>query len=162
MIDRPWVRQQSHPEDNPRRLPSALGRTESSPPGCGAGVDGGCGDGIQRFDLPRITEGGTSGAAPGSWIQPTELSIQGYVIPALDSRSSCHPKRSLRTEQFSTTSSVCAAASYVHLPEGVGSNPGISVRRIAALHLVSITRFPLRRFSPGAGLRRNLFFIGSG
>ena len=26
------------------------------------------------------------------------------------------------------------------------------------LHPVSITRFPLRRFSPGAGLRRNPFF----
>ena len=31
-----------------------------------------------------------------------------------------------------------------------------------ALHPVSITRFPLRRFSPGAGLLRYVFFIGSG
>ena len=30
------------------------------------------------------------------------------------------------------------------------------------LHPVSITRFPLSRFSPGAGLLRNPFFIGSG
>ena len=30
------------------------------------------------------------------------------------------------------------------------------------VHPVSITRFPLRQFSPGAGLLRNLFFIGSG
>ena len=30
------------------------------------------------------------------------------------------------------------------------------------LHPVSITRFPLRRFSPGAGLLRYVFFIGSG
>ena len=30
------------------------------------------------------------------------------------------------------------------------------------LHPVSITRFPLRRFSPGAGLLRYAFFIGSG
>ena len=30
------------------------------------------------------------------------------------------------------------------------------------LHPVSITRFPLRRLSPGAGLLRCIFFIGSG
>ena len=30
------------------------------------------------------------------------------------------------------------------------------------VHPVSITRFPLRRFSPGAGLLRNPFFISSG
>ena len=30
------------------------------------------------------------------------------------------------------------------------------------VHPVSITRFPLRRFSPGAGLLRNRFFVGSG
>ena len=33
---------------------------------------------------------------------------------------------------------------------------------ITILHPVSITRFPLRRFSPGAGLLRNILFIGSG
>ena len=32
----------------------------------------------------------------------------------------------------------------------------------AFLHPVSITRFPLRRFSPGAGLLTYVFFIGSG
>ena len=30
------------------------------------------------------------------------------------------------------------------------------------IHPVSITRFPLTRFSPGAGLLRYVFFIGSG
>ena len=33
---------------------------------------------------------------------------------------------------------------------------------VSRLHPVSITRFPLRRFSPGAGLLRYVFFIGSG
>ena len=28
---------------------------------------------------------------------------------------------------------------------------------LPAIHTVSITRFPLRRFSPGAGLLRNLY-----
>ena len=34
--------------------------------------------------------------------------------------------------------------------------------RASEVHPVSITRFPLRRFSPGAGLLRYVFFIGSG
>ena len=34
--------------------------------------------------------------------------------------------------------------------------------RSPCVHPVSITRFPLRRFSPGAGLLRNPLFIGSG
>ena len=33
---------------------------------------------------------------------------------------------------------------------------------VRQVHPVSITRFPLRRFSPGAGLLRYVFFIGSG
>ena len=32
----------------------------------------------------------------------------------------------------------------------------------AYIHPFSITRFPLQRFSPGAGLLRYVFFIGSG
>ena len=44
---------------------------------------------------------------------------------------------------------------------------GLDVRlrvctRVVAQHLVSITRFPLRRLSPGAGLLRYVCFIGSG
>ena len=35
-------------------------------------------------------------------------------------------------------------------------------KHIIALHPVSIARFLLRRFSPGAGLLRYVFFIGGG
>ena len=34
-------------------------------------------------------------------------------------------------------------------------------RSAPVVHPVSITRFPLSRFSPGAGLLRYVFFIGS-
>ena len=38
----------------------------------------------------------------------------------------------------------------------------ITIMIITFLNPVSITRFPLRRFSSGAGLLRYVFFIGSG
>ena len=51
---------------------------------------------------------------------------------------------------------------YIHTPaRGQMRTPGVKPRSQAweacMMHPVSITRFPLRRFSPGAGLLRNRF-----
>ena len=39
---------------------------------------------------------------------------------------------------------------------------GLFGNEFGTVHPVSITRFPLTRLSPGAGLLRYVFFIGSG